>query len=235
MAKKKQPWPFEEVKRLIFVAAHPDDLETIAGGTIHMMAQRGVEVIEVLCTAGNIGTHDTQRFTRASLARTRRQEARAAADYLGVKHVVFLGHDDGELEPSLTLRAQIAQQYRAYQPDTLMTFDPQVGGHPDHRAAGRAAMDALIPASMPLYHPEQLKRGVKPWGVGRQYLFGGRAAAPSEIHVDVSHLWETRMQAIRLHECQFGHPEFNFDWLERWMQGQGKAIGVKYAEKFYRA
>ncbi|MBI5876384.1 MAG: PIG-L family deacetylase [Chloroflexi bacterium] len=235
MPKRKQPWPFEDVKRLIFVAAHPDDLETIAGGSIHMMAQRGVEVIEVLCTDGNIGTHDTKRYTRASLARTRRKEARAAAAYLGIKDVVFLGHDDGELEPSLELRAQIAKQYRIFQPDTLMTFDPQVGGHPDHRAAGRAAMDALIPASMPLYRPEQLRRGVRPSQVKRQFLFGGRAGAPEELHVDVSHLWDVRMNAMRLHECQFGHPEFNFDWLENWMQAQGKPIGVKYAEKFYRA
>jgi LmbE family N-acetylglucosaminyl deacetylase len=235
MPNKKTAWPFAEVKRLIFVAAHPDDLETIAGGSIHMMAQRGVEVIEVLCTDGNIGTHDTRRFTRASLARTRRKEARAAADYLGVKHVVFLGHDDGELEPSLKLRAQLAALYRKFQPDTLMTFDPHVGGHPDHRAAGRAAMDALIPASMPLYHAEQLKRGVKPSQIKRQFLCGGRAGAPQEVYVDVSPLWAMRMEAMRLHACQFGQAGFDFSWLENWMRAQGKQIGVKYAELFYRA
>ena len=154
--------PFAEVKRLIFVAAHPDDLETIAGGAIYQMTQRGVEVIEVLCTDGNIGTHEVEKFTRKSLARIRRKETRAAAKVLGIKEVVFLGHDDGELEPSLELRAALAQQYRSYQPDSLMTFDPYVGGHPDHRAAGRAATDALIPASMPLYRKKQLKNGVKP-------------------------------------------------------------------------
>ena len=135
-------WPFEDVKRLIFVAAHPDDLETIAGGTIYRMAQKGVEIIEVLCTDGNIGTHETEKYTRQSLARVRRREARAAAQFLGVREVAFLGYDDGELVPSLEVRAELARQYRIYQPDTLMTFDPYVEGHPDHRGCGKLAVVA---------------------------------------------------------------------------------------------
>jgi hypothetical protein len=39
---------------------------------------------------------------------------------------------------------------------------------------------------------------------------------------------------MRLHTSQFGHPEFDFSWLETWFQAQGKAIGAKYA-KFRRA
>ena len=225
-------WPFAEVKRLIFVAAHPDDLETIACGTIYQMTQRGVEVIEVLCTDGNIGTHDTKKFTRPSLARTRRRETRAAAKWLGVKDVVFLGYNDGELEPSLELRAQIAQQYRIHQPDTLMTFDPYVDGHPDHRAAGRAATDAVIPASMPFYKPRQLRNGVQPAALKQTFVFGGRPREGQAIHVDVTDLWDVRMQALRAHHSQFGRPDFKFDWLENWMSKQGEAIGVKYAEIF---
>ncbi|MEP7199821.1 MAG: PIG-L deacetylase family protein [Chloroflexota bacterium] len=227
-------WPFADAQHLIFVAAHPDDLETIAGGTIYQLTQRGVVVIEVLCTDGNIGTHDTTRFTRKSLARTRRKEARAAAQFLGVREVVFLGYDDGELVPSLDLRAEIAQQYRIFQPDTLMTFDPHGEGHPDHRAAGRAATDALIPASMPLYRKRQLRHGVKPSSIQRTYLFGGRPREREAIHVDVTDLWDVRMQALRLHACQFGQPDFKFDWLEGWMSRQGEAIGVKYAETFWK-
>jgi LmbE family N-acetylglucosaminyl deacetylase len=225
-------WPFKAVKRLIFVAAHPDDLETIAAGAIYQMIRRGVEVVEVLCTDGNLGTHDTKRFTRKSLAVTRRRETRAAAKFLGITDVVFLGHDDGELEPTLGLRAEIAKQYRIYQPDTLMTFAPDVQGHPDHRAVGRAATDALIPSSMPFYHPEQLKRGVKPSKIQRTFLFGGRPRDHKPFHVDVSNLWDLRLQAMRLHTSQFGHPEFDFSWLEGWMRRQGKQIGVKFAEVF---
>ncbi len=226
-------WPFDEVKRLIFVAAHPDDLETIAGGTIYQLTQRGVEVIEVLCTDGNIGTHEVERFSRKSLSRTRRREARAAAKFLGIQEVVFLGYDDGELVPSLEVRAALAKQYRTYQPDTLMTFDPNTEGHPDHRAAGRAATDALIPASMPLYHRKQLRNGTLPSTIKHTFVFGGRPREHEPIYVDISGLWDLRIQAMKMHECQFGRPDFKFDWLERWMSRQGEAAGVKYAEQFW--
>ncbi len=227
---RSRKWPFEDVKRLLFVGAHPDDLETIVAGTIFQMTQRGVEVIEVLCTDGNIGTHDVEKFTRKSLASARRKETRAAAKFLGIRDVVFLGHDDGELMPSLELRAHLAKQYRIFQPDTLMCFDPNVHGHPDHRAAGRAATDALIPSSMPLYHPEQLRGGVKPAGIKRTFLFGGRPVKRNAVYVDISGLWDVKMQSLRLHASQFGGPDFRFDWLENWMRAQGKGIGVEYAE-----
>lgn len=232
MAKRnRRADPFADVRRLIFVGAHPDDLETVVCGTIYMLIQRGVEVCQVLCTDGNIGSHDP-RYTRASLARTRRREARVAAAFLGIKDLVFLGHGDGELEPSLRLRAQLAREYRRFQPDTLMAFDPYVGGHPDHRAAGRAALDAVIPASMPLYHPEQLKGARKPSNLQRTFLFGGRAATNEDILVDVTPHWNLRLQAMRLHTSQFGRPDFDFSWLETWFRAQGKAIGTKYAERF---
>ena len=226
-------WPFEEVKRLMFVGAHPDDLETIVGGTIYRMIQRGAEVVEVVCTDGNIGTHNTERYTRRTLAKTRRKETRAAAKFLGIKDVVFLGYDDGELVPSLDLRAAIAEQYRIFQPDTLMTFDPHVEGHPDHRACGRAATDALIPASMPFYKKKQLRKGVKPSAIKRTFVFGGRPRERQPISVDVSELWDMRLAAMKLHACQFGGPDMQFDWLERWMSKQGEAIGVKYAEQLW--
>ncbi len=227
---RAKKWPFEDVKRLLFVGAHPDDLETIVAGTIYQLTQRGVEVIEVLCTDGNIGTHETEKFTRKSLASTRRKETRAAAKFLGINDVLFLGHDDGELVPTLELRAQLAKQYRIFQPDTLMCFEPDVNGHPDHRASGRAATDALIPSSMPLYHPEQLRGGVQPASIKRTFVFGGRPVRRNALYVDVTSLWDVKLQSLRLHECQFGRPDFTFDWLENWMRNQGKGIGVKYAE-----
>ena len=47
---------FDDVRRLIVVAAHPDDLETICGGTVALLAQRGVQIFSLNCTLGDIGT-----------------------------------------------------------------------------------------------------------------------------------------------------------------------------------
>jgi LmbE family N-acetylglucosaminyl deacetylase len=140
-----------EVHRLMVVAAHPDDLETTCGGTLALLIQTGVEVALLLATDGDIGTHDLS-YTREGLAATRRQETLAGAQVLGIRDVFFLGHHDGELVAGLELRAEVAGAYRRWQPDTLFTFDPYWAGqaHPDHVAAGRAAVDAYMPSKIEL-------------------------------------------------------------------------------------
>src|SRR5438270_5426744 len=126
---------FAETRRAIVVCAHADDMETMAGGTLWLLAERGVEIRELICTRGDLGAHD-ESYTRESLAETRKVEAEAGARVLGVREVAILGYHDGELEPTLELRAEIARFYRLWQPDTMFTFDPAWSGqiHPDHRA-----------------------------------------------------------------------------------------------------
>src|SRR5215203_466547 len=177
---------FAEVKRLIVVAAHPDDLEVVCGGTIALLAERGVEIISVNCTLGDIGTQERE-LGRQALASTRLAETEAAAKILGIKEVYNLGHHDGELMPDLEVRAQIARLYRQSQADTLFTFDPFWSGqiHPDHRASGQAAIDAYMPSKMPLYHPEQLMEpGMDLGRIERVFLFSTDRAP--EIFVDTS-------------------------------------------------
>ena len=69
---------FAEIERLIIVAAHPDDLETMCGGTVALLVQRGVKVFSVNCTLGDIGTQDAAT-TRPAVATTRLLEAEEAA------------------------------------------------------------------------------------------------------------------------------------------------------------
>src|SRR4051812_11203238 len=131
-------------------------METLMGGTILKLRQQGVVFHQLICTAGDIGSNDPA-WTRDTLGAARVQEARNAAALLGVDSLEFLGYPDGELEPTIQLRAEIAHTYRTIMPDTLFTFDPSgfLLNHPDHRVVGRAALDAIIPSRQRLYHAEQ--------------------------------------------------------------------------------
>jgi LmbE family N-acetylglucosaminyl deacetylase len=225
---------FDDVRRLIVVAAHPDDLETMCGGVVALLAQRGVVVFSVNCTLGDIGTQDAAA-TRPALATTRLVEAEDAARLLGIEQVVSLGHHDGELVADLELRAQIARLYRSTQADTLFTFDPYWAGqiHPDHRAAGQAALDAYIPSKMPLYRPEQLhEHDIRPGCLSRVFLFA--AAREPDIVVDVSPVYETKLAACLAHRSQFPKGMENLDWLQRIDEENGKAINAGRAEKLKR-
>src|SRR5206468_12173381 len=83
--------------RAMVIFAHPDDAEIGSGGVIAKWVAAGCEVTYVLCTNGDSGTAD-RALSPADLAERRAVEQRAAADFMGVKHVVMLGYRDGELE-----------------------------------------------------------------------------------------------------------------------------------------
>ena len=223
----------DEIKRILVVAAHPDDLETSSGGTLALLIARGAEVALLLGTDGDIGTHDVN-FTRETLAAARRQETLAGAQVLGLKEVFFLGHHDGELVADLALRVEVAGIYRRWQPDTVFTFDPAWAGqaHPDHTAAGRAAVDAYMPSKMELYHPEQLRDGIKVADVKRFFFFGG-SNREGEITIDISSAWATKLAATRCHVSQFGQKEEALQWLAAWNHETGKCCGLEYAEAFH--
>jgi LmbE family N-acetylglucosaminyl deacetylase len=225
---------FDEIKRLIIVGAHPDDMESICGGTVHQLARRGVTIFSVNCTLGDIGTQESN-LTRPALASTRLAETEEAARILGVAQTYNLGHHDGELVPSLELRAQIARLYRITEADTLWTFDPFWTGqiHPDHRAAGQAALDAYMPSKMPLYRPEQLNEPEACLGcLERVFVFS--TAREPDIYVDVTGSYRAKLAGCIAHRSQFPQGEESLEWMKELDRKAGQVIDVSYAEVFKR-
>jgi LmbE family N-acetylglucosaminyl deacetylase len=162
-------------------------------------------------------------------------EAEEAARLLGIEQVFNLGHHDGELVADLELRAQIARLYRVTQADTLFTFDPFWAGqvHPDHRAAGQAALDAYMPSKMPLYRPEQLREpGASLGRLQRVFLFSTDRAP--DIFVDVASVYPAKLAACMAHRSQFPNGLDSLQWLQAWDEERGKALGAARAESFKR-
>jgi LmbE family N-acetylglucosaminyl deacetylase len=222
---------FEKVERLIVVAAHPDDLECICAGVVALLIDRGVEVHSVNCTLGDIGTQETG-IVRPALGATRLAEAEEAAKRLGIRSTHNLGYHDGELTPNLELRAQIARLYRVTQADTLFTFDPYWVGqiHPDHRAAGQAALDAYMPSKMPLYRPEQLTEAGAGLGrLERIFLF---STSNPDVIVDTTAVQPRKIAACVAHRSQFPEGEKSLEWLKDMDAETGAPIGAGAAEAF---
>src|SRR5690242_15139000 len=124
-------------QRILFVLAHPDDGDFICGGTVARLVEEGKDVQYLVVTRGDAGGNPD----------TREQEQRYSADLLGVKAVTFLdGYADGEVEPTISLRRDIAFVVRQWRPDVVFTFDPwkRYDIHPDHRTVGLSTQDALV-------------------------------------------------------------------------------------------
>jgi LmbE family N-acetylglucosaminyl deacetylase len=218
-------------KSAMVVVAHPDDAEFTVAGTVAAWTEAGCHVIYVLCTDGNSGSHEAD-MTRERLAEIRRAEQRAACASLGVSEVVFLGYEDGQLQPTLELRRDLVRAIRQYKPETLVTWDPStllIGddyiNHPDHRAAAQAALDAVAPASaMPLLWPET----GAPHRVRQVYVFGNEKP---NAWVDVTGTIERKIAALKEHASQMG------DWdpsemVKEWGAETGQEKGMAYAESY---
>lgn len=223
---------FDNVKRVIVVASHPNDMEKVCGGTISILVERGVKIFSVNCTSGDIGTKDPH-MNRLTLSSTRISEADAAAHMLGITQTFCLGHRAGELVASLELRAQLARLYRLTQADTLLTYDPFCVGqiHPDRRAAGQAALDAYMPSRMPLYRPEQFfEEGIKVAQLQHIFLFDTTRA--TNIFIDVTGVYEMKTSACLAHKSQFPNGKADLAAVLATDRAAGQVIGAPYAESF---
>jgi len=228
----------ETAQRVMVIVAHPDDAEIQCGGTTARLVQRGARVSYVLCTSGNRGSNDPI-MTAERLAALREDEQRAAAAVLGVTHITFLGHDDGDLAFVVPrLREELARLIRQERPEVIVTHDPFAGLlsyevcylHPDHRAAGQAAFEAaFFCAPGPLFYPDQVAAGLAPHKVSALYLVMSESP---DCGVDISDTFATKVAAIREHRSQWGqHPDLE-GFFRRMAEEAGARWGMPLAEPF---
>lgn len=223
-------------KKAMFIFAHPDDIEFGVAGTAAVWARAGTEIIYVVITDGNVGSHDAE-MTAERLAQIRRAEQTAAAEVVGAE-CIFLGYHDGFLQPTLELRKDLVRLLRTHRPDAVVCGDPSnyfpsdfYINHPDHRAAGQAALDAVFPASeMTLLYPDLAAEGLVGHKVDYVFISFG---TKTNHYVDITDVMDLKLVALRKHESQMG------DWdpepmIREWAAEIGKQVGFKYAEGYYR-
>jgi LmbE family N-acetylglucosaminyl deacetylase len=201
------------VRRVLVVTAHPDDVDFGSAGTVAAFTSAGVAVTYCIVTNGDAGGSD-RSMSRAEMALLRQDEQRAAAATVGVDDVRFLGHPDGMVQATQELRRDISRVIRLVRPERVITQSPErnwdfmYASHPDHLAAGEAAVCAVYPdARNPFAHPELLEEeGLEPWTVPELWIMGpgGRSAG---IAVDTTATVERKVSALLCHKSQIGDPE----------------------------
>ncbi len=224
-------------RRAMVIVAHTDDAEYGCAGTVAKWCRDGMEVVYVICTDGSKGSSDPD-MTRKRLAAIRQKEQLAAGKVLGLKEVVFLDHEDSMLQPTLELRRDIVKQIRKYRPDVVICPSPVRSlqgsgyiGHPDHQAAGEAAMSAVFPAARDrMTFPELLEEGLEPHKVREVMIMGG--GKDPDKWVDVSDTIELAIEALKQHVSQVGEAQEDGQWMRHWRGQTGEHHGMKYAETF---
>ncbi len=194
----------------------------------------------LIITDGSKGTWD-ESISAAELAATRRIEQQAAAAALGATgELVFLDRVDGELEHDRALQAELCLWIRRLRPDVVLGFDPwkRYMMHPDHRAAGWAAVDAVVAARDHLFFPEQLTDGLTKHRPEALLLW---SADEPDHWVDIGDTFETKMAALLCHRSQAhstmqdAHehgPEAFETRMREWAKRLGEPAGIDFAESF---
>src|SRR5262245_46579592 len=146
-----EPFP-EDWERGLAIVAHPDDMEYGAAAAVARWTGQGKRFGYVLVSDGEAGI---STMSPDEAGPVRRDEQLASCAVVGVTDVEFLGWPDGAIVEGLELRSDLAAVIRRHRPEVVasINFRESWGGpswnHADHRAVGRALLDAVRDAANP--------------------------------------------------------------------------------------
>jgi len=209
-----------EIERVLVVTAHPDDVDFGAGGTIAHWTNAGIHVTYCICTNGDQGGEDFS-VPRDEMPRIRQAEQRAAGEVLGVDAIHFLNYRDGWLAPTFELRRDIVRVIRKVRPDRMLIQSPErnwsriQASHPDHMAAGEAAIQAVYPDARNAFAwPELLsEEGLSPWTVREVWVMSSDAA---NHWLDVTDTFPRKIAALKAHVSQTAHMDNLEEMVGKW-------------------
>jgi N-acetylglucosamine malate deacetylase 2 len=194
-----------DARSLLAVFAHPDDETFRHGGTLALLARRGVRVQVLTATRGQAGSRgDPPLCPPEELPAVRERELRCACAALGIEPPRLLDYHDGHLweaDPE-TIVGQILTVVHEARSQVMLTYGPEgVSGHPDHIAVGQFAAEAFrradgVTALYALAVPQSLAEEL---GLSQIH------AVPDEtitLAVDVTPVWDAKVAAIHCHATQ---------------------------------
>jgi LmbE family N-acetylglucosaminyl deacetylase len=224
---------------VLVVVAHPDDIDFGTAGTVAALTAAGSTVHYALATSGEAGPPEDA--DRIELKALREQEQRSAAAAVGVEEVRFLGFPDGHVVADLALRRAISRVIRQVRPQLVISKSPErrwdriYASHPDHLAAGEAAIAAVYPdARNPFAHLELAAEGLEAWSVPEVWVMGGTATGPDRF-VDITDVFDRKLAALRAHASQTAHMDGLEEMLRGWLGERARAAGLpegRLAEAF---
>ena len=220
--------------KILAIAAHPDDIELSAAGTIlkHTMAGDAVGILDL--TEGELSS-------RGSVA-LRYEEAAAAAKVMGLKVRMNAQLPDGFFKNDEASQRKLITYIRHFRPQIVIA-NALEDRHPDHGKGGRLIADACFLSGLRKIETEWEGQPQEAWRPKRVFhMIQDRKTDPDFI-VDVTSVYDKKMEAIQCYKSQFYAPESNepdtyissgsfLGNIQNWDALNGKKIGTQYAEGF---
>ena len=219
--------------------AHPDDVELCAGGTICSLTKQGYRVGVADLTRGELGTRGTPEL--------RAEEAARASEIMQLAVRENLGLPDGDIANTPENRLSVIRALRTWRPHIVLIGGPECR-HPDHGAGARLCADACFYAGLQGIPTEDDEGAPQlPWRPHHVLHYMHIVEFEPTFVVDVTDVWEQRLEALGAFRSQFyvpgykagpGEPETFvsnkgfLDWIQARARTFGHRIGVEYGEPF---
>jgi len=219
---------------ILFVVAHPDDVELCSAGTVFRHIDQGKTVGIVDLTRGELGTRGN--------AEIRAEEATVAAAIMGVTFRENLGLRDGFFELTDENKMPVITAIRQHQPEIVIT-NAINDRHPDHGRAAKLVADCCFLSGLPKIEMKENGKLLAAWRPKKVYHMIQDFYLTPDICVDITPYIEKKTQAVMAFKSQFYDPfsaepytpisglDFQEFLLAR-AREMGRLIGVEFAEGY---
>jgi bacillithiol biosynthesis deacetylase BshB1 len=221
---------------LLFIAAHPDDVELGAAGTILKYKKEGKKVGIVDLTRGELGTRGS--------AQLRDEEAAEAARILGIDVRENLKFKDGFFKNDEEHQKEVIRIIRKYQPEIIIT-NAYYDRHPDHGRASELVNDACFFSGLPKIITKNEDVNQEAWRPNLLLHFIQDYLTQPDIVIDITEFMDQKLASIRAYKTQFFVEGVELDEPQTYISNPafleviigrarefGKSMRVPFAEGF---
>lgn len=226
---------------VLALAAHPDDVELCAGGTMCLLSAQGYRTGIADFTRGELGSRGSPE--------QREREAADASDAMGLAVRENLAIPDGAIENTRANQLKVIRAVRRYRPHVVLISFLECR-HPDHGDSARLAIDSLFYAGLRKIETRDDRAGgaaQEPWRPHHVLHYMQMIEFDPTFVVDVTPVWSARLNALRAFKSQFYNPDYQpaenepetfvsnegfFRWVEARARTYGYKIGAEYGEPF---
>ena len=219
---------------ILAIGAHPDDVELSCSATIAKEVEKGRKVGILDLTRGELGTRGT--------AEIRDQEAKAAAEILGVSIRENLEFSDGFFVNNVAHQLEIIKVLRRYRPEIVLcnAVDDR---HIDHGKGAQLVADSCFLSGLRKIETIRNGNSQEAWRPKNVFHYIQWKNLTPDVVVDVTGFMDKKLESVKAYRSQFFDensqepetPISSSNFLESITyraKDLGRLIGAKYGEGF---
>ena len=218
-----------KIKKVLVVAAHPDDELLGCGGTLIKLAKKNCKIFTLFFTDG-VSARGKKFLKKAN---NRRNDALKSLKIMGVNNSKFLSYPDNGLDtvPLIKIVREIEQIITKFKPDTILTHS-NVDLNIDHEIVSRAAVTASRPK--PNFCVKNILLFETLSSTEWNFNLKKKTFNPNYF-IDITLTIKKKIKAAKAYKNEINswpHPR-SIKGIKNLASYRGQSVGLKYAEAFY--